>query len=92
MQPLDGPKDWPQSQYEAILPPILRAMPGRPRKNIVRGIGEKVGMKRKRRVYTQGEILLQDKNEPSKLSGIGRVMSCSNCVNYILKPITHITN
>ncbi|CAN1318344.1 hypothetical protein LINPERPRIM_LOCUS30775 [Linum perenne] len=79
MQPLDGPKEWPHSEYEAILPPIFRAMPGRPRKKRVRGADEKGGYKRKRKVYTAAELLNRDKNNHSKLSRVGRVMSCKSC-------------
>ncbi|CAN1752169.1 hypothetical protein LINPERHAP1_LOCUS4605, partial [Linum perenne] len=41
MQPLDGPKEWPDREFEAILPPLLRAMLGRPRKKRVRGADER---------------------------------------------------
>ncbi|CAN1121394.1 hypothetical protein LINPERPRIM_LOCUS2164 [Linum perenne] len=79
MQPLDGLKEWSNHEFEAILPPLLRVMPGRPRKKRVRGADEKSGYKRKRKVYTAAELLARDKNNPAKLSKVGRVMSCGSC-------------
>ncbi|CAN1175128.1 hypothetical protein LINPERPRIM_LOCUS30653 [Linum perenne] len=64
MQPLDGPKEWSNHEFEAILPPLLRVMPGRPRKKRVRGAAE---------------LLARDRNNPAKLSKVGRVMSCGSC-------------
>ncbi|CAN0893143.1 hypothetical protein LINGRAHAP2_LOCUS17978 [Linum grandiflorum] len=81
MEPMDGPKLWPSSNYEDVLPPAFRAMPGRPKKKRILSVEEKedTSKKKKRRIYTSDELLAQDKNDSSKLGRVGRIMSCKTC-------------
>ncbi|CAN1148191.1 hypothetical protein LINPERPRIM_LOCUS37941 [Linum perenne] len=80
MEPMDGPKSWPRSDYVAVLPPSFRTMPGRPNKNRVRSVEEKDDKTRKkrRRMYERDELLTRDKADLSKLGRVGRVMSCKS--------------
>ncbi|CAN1291697.1 hypothetical protein LINPERPRIM_LOCUS21255 [Linum perenne] len=80
MTPMDGHTLWPPSQYDPVLPPLVRKMPGRPKKNRVRGVEERQdGVRRKRRVYTNDYLMKRDKNDPTKMSKVGRVMTCTSC-------------
>ncbi|CAN1137101.1 hypothetical protein LINPERPRIM_LOCUS21255 [Linum perenne] len=64
MTPMDGHTLWPPSQYDPVLPPLVRKMPGRPKK---------------KRVYTNDYLMKRDKNDPTKMSKVGRVMTCTSC-------------
>ncbi|CAN1224988.1 hypothetical protein LINPERPRIM_LOCUS2388 [Linum perenne] len=81
MDPMDGPKSWPRSDYAIVLPPAFRAMPGRPKKNRVQAVEEKEDKMRKkrRRIYERDELLTRDNRDSSKLGRVGRVMSCKSC-------------
>ncbi|CAN1762317.1 hypothetical protein LINPERHAP1_LOCUS8317 [Linum perenne] len=81
MEPMDGPKSWPRSDYATVLPPTFRAMPGRPKKNRVQVIEEKEdkARKKRRRMYERDELLTRDTRDSSKLGRVGRVMSCKSC-------------
>ncbi|CAI0471751.1 unnamed protein product [Linum tenue] len=81
LQPMDGPRTWIRSEYEAILPPDFRVMPGRPKKKRVKTVEEMEDKKRprKKRVYTSKQLLARDKRDPDKLGRNGRVIQCKNC-------------
>ncbi|CAN1120262.1 hypothetical protein LINPERHAP2_LOCUS103 [Linum perenne] len=81
MEPMDGPKSWPRSDYATVLPLAFRAMPGRPKKNRVQAVEEKEdkARKKRRRVYERDELLTRDKRNSLKLGRVGRVMSCKSC-------------
>ncbi|CAN1140273.1 hypothetical protein LINPERPRIM_LOCUS24738 [Linum perenne] len=64
MLPIDGHTLWVQSQYAPVLPPMVRKMPGRPKK---------------KRKYTNEDLMARDKNDPTKISRIGRIMTCKSC-------------
>ncbi|CAN1140274.1 hypothetical protein LINPERPRIM_LOCUS24738 [Linum perenne] len=80
MLPIDGHTLWVQSQYAPVLPPMVRKMPGRPKKNRVRGVEEKEDVvRRRKRKYTNEDLMARDKNDPTKISRIGRIMTCKSC-------------
>ncbi|CAN1789043.1 hypothetical protein LINPERHAP1_LOCUS18310 [Linum perenne] len=64
LMPMDGHASWAPSQYGPVLPPLVRKMPGRP--------------KRKRR-YTNEVLLARDKKDHNKMSKVGRIMTCTSC-------------
>ncbi|CAN1324471.1 hypothetical protein LINPERPRIM_LOCUS33109 [Linum perenne] len=69
MTPLDGHELWPPSQYAPVLPPHIRKMPGRPRKNRVRAVEERQdGVRRRKRSYTNKHLLKRDGTNPTKMS------------------------
>ncbi|CAN1325008.1 hypothetical protein LINPERPRIM_LOCUS33339, partial [Linum perenne] len=79
VSPMDGHKSWVPSKYDPVLPPISRKMPGRPKKNRVKSVEEKEDMARKRkRIYTDVELLARDTNDPTKMSKVGRIMTCKS--------------
>ncbi|CAN1820398.1 hypothetical protein LINPERHAP1_LOCUS29079 [Linum perenne] len=72
MTPLDGHELWPPSQYAPVLPPHIRKMPGRPRKNRVRAVEERQdGVRRRKRSYTNKHLLKRDGTNPTKMSRVG---------------------
>ncbi|CAN1777247.1 hypothetical protein LINPERHAP1_LOCUS13978 [Linum perenne] len=80
MIPMDGHTSWVPSQYTPVLPPMVRKMPGRPKKNRVRGVEEKEdGVRRRKRKYTNEDLMARDKNDPTKISRVGRIMTCKSC-------------
>ncbi|CAN1821530.1 hypothetical protein LINPERHAP1_LOCUS29537 [Linum perenne] len=80
MIPLDGHELWPPSQYAPVLPPHIRKMPGRPRKNRLRAVEERQdGVRRRKHSYTNEHLLKRDRTDLAKMSRVGRVMTCSNC-------------
>ncbi|CAN1262191.1 hypothetical protein LINPERPRIM_LOCUS11182 [Linum perenne] len=77
---MNGHSAWVPSQYDPVLPPLRRKMPGRPKKNRVRSVEEKeVGIRRRRRKYTDEELMARDKNDSSKMSRVARIMTCKSC-------------
>ncbi|CAN1240295.1 hypothetical protein LINGRAPRIM_LOCUS2677 [Linum grandiflorum] len=64
MIPMDGHTTWVPSQYDHVLPLLKRKMPGPPKK---------------KRKYTDAELLAPDTNDSSKISRIGRIMTCKSC-------------
>ncbi|CAN1185034.1 hypothetical protein LINPERHAP2_LOCUS37305 [Linum perenne] len=71
---------WVPSKYDPVLPPISRKMPGRPKKNRVKSVEEKEDRARKRKqIYTDVELLARDTNDPTKMSKVGRIMTCKSC-------------
>ncbi|CAN1777246.1 hypothetical protein LINPERHAP1_LOCUS13978 [Linum perenne] len=64
MIPMDGHTSWVPSQYTPVLPPMVRKMPGRPKK---------------KRKYTNEDLMARDKNDPTKISRVGRIMTCKSC-------------
>ncbi|CAN1172198.1 hypothetical protein LINPERPRIM_LOCUS30890 [Linum perenne] len=55
-------------------------MLGRPKKNCVRGVEERqYGVRHKRRLYTNDYLIKHDKNDSTKMSKLGRVMTCTSC-------------
>ncbi|CAN1292145.1 hypothetical protein LINPERPRIM_LOCUS21435 [Linum perenne] len=64
MELMDGHASWTPSTYDSVQPPLTRKMPGRPKKNRVRSVEE---------------LLARDKKDTSKMSRIGRVITCTIC-------------
>ncbi|CAN1824240.1 hypothetical protein LINPERHAP1_LOCUS30699 [Linum perenne] len=62
--PLDGHTAWVPSHYDPVLPPLVRKMPGRPKK---------------KRSYTTEALLARDKSNLTKMSRVGRLMTCTSC-------------
>ncbi|CAN1223433.1 hypothetical protein LINPERPRIM_LOCUS2066, partial [Linum perenne] len=80
MIPLNGHTFWTPSQYDPILPPLVRRMPGRPKKNRIRAVEEKEdGVRRRKRRYTNEALLARDKKDNMKMSRVGRIMICTSC-------------
>ncbi|CAN1286474.1 hypothetical protein LINPERPRIM_LOCUS19318 [Linum perenne] len=80
MEPMAGHNSWTPSTYNPVHPPLTRKMPGRPKKNRVRSVEEKEDKARKRkRKYTNEDLLARDKKDSSKISKVGRVMTCTFC-------------
>ncbi|CAN1305979.1 hypothetical protein LINPERPRIM_LOCUS26681 [Linum perenne] len=80
MEPMAGHNSWTPSTYNPVHPPLSRKMPGRPKKNRVRSVEEKEDKARKRkRKYTNEDLLARDKKDSSKISKVGRVMTCTFC-------------
>ncbi|CAN1166443.1 hypothetical protein LINPERPRIM_LOCUS34266 [Linum perenne] len=61
---MNGHSAWVPSQYDPVLPPLRRKMPGRPKK---------------KRKYTDEELMARDKNDSSKMSRVARIMTCKSC-------------
>ncbi|CAN1247989.1 hypothetical protein LINPERPRIM_LOCUS6569, partial [Linum perenne] len=64
MEPMAGHNSWTPSTYNPVHPPLTRKMPGRPKKNRVRSVED---------------LLARDKKDSSKISKVGRVMTCTFC-------------
>ncbi|CAN1131398.1 hypothetical protein LINPERHAP2_LOCUS6379, partial [Linum perenne] len=80
MELMDGHASWTPSTYDSVQPPLTRKMPGRPKKNRVRSVEEKEDRARKRKCkYRNEELLARDKKDTSKMSRIGRVITCTFC-------------
>ncbi|CAN1295046.1 hypothetical protein LINPERPRIM_LOCUS22696 [Linum perenne] len=62
--PLDGHTTWVPSHYDPVLPPLVRKIPGRPKK---------------KRGYTTEALLARDKSDLTKMSRVGRLMTCTSC-------------
>ncbi|CAN1160301.1 hypothetical protein LINPERPRIM_LOCUS21758 [Linum perenne] len=80
MIPMDGHKTWVPSQYAIVLPPLSRKMSRRPKKKRVKSVEKKEdGVRRRNKTYTAAKLITRDKEDPTRINRVGRIMTCKTC-------------